>query len=100
MTAVAPVAFGRLHVLPLVLAFLRRHPAAAVQLVLLDRVVSLVDEGLDVAIRARTVNHLVLADGRVQCDLWFPPTPIPKVGRFSVLADPQGAVFSVVEMAA
>ena len=47
----APVVFGRLHVLPVVEAFLRHHPAATVQLVLLDRVVSLVDEGLDVAVR-------------------------------------------------
>lgn len=47
----APVMFGRLHVLPVVQAFLRDHPAATVQLLLLDRVVSLVDEGLDVAIR-------------------------------------------------
>src|SRR5512146_715713 len=47
----APIVFGRLHVLPLVEAFLREHPATAVQLVLLDRVVSLVDEGLDVAVR-------------------------------------------------
>lgn len=47
----APVAFGRLHVLPVVQAFLRDHPAATVQLVLVDRVVSLVDEGLDVAVR-------------------------------------------------
>jgi DNA-binding transcriptional LysR family regulator len=47
----APIAFGRLHLLPVVEAFLRDHPAATVQLLLLDRVVSLVDEGLDVAIR-------------------------------------------------
>ena len=47
----APIVFGRLHVLPVVQAFLREHPDATVQLLLLDRLVSLVDEGLDVAIR-------------------------------------------------
>jgi DNA-binding transcriptional LysR family regulator len=47
----APVVFGRLHVLPVVQAFLRDHPATTVQLLLLDRVVSLVDEGFDVAVR-------------------------------------------------
>ncbi len=47
----APIMFGRLHLLPVVQAFLREHPAATVQLLLLDRVVSLVDEGFDVAIR-------------------------------------------------
>jgi DNA-binding transcriptional LysR family regulator len=47
----APIVFGRLHVLPVVQAFLGEHPAATVQLLLADRVVSLVDEGFDVAIR-------------------------------------------------
>ncbi|WP_242340256.1 MULTISPECIES: LysR family transcriptional regulator [Anaeromyxobacter] len=47
----ASVVFGRLHVLPIVQAFLRDHPSASVELLLLDRVVSLVDEGLDVAVR-------------------------------------------------
>src|SRR5512134_540092 len=49
--ATAPIVFGRLHVLPVVQSFLRDHPRASVQLLLLDRVVSLVDEGFDVAIR-------------------------------------------------
>jgi DNA-binding transcriptional LysR family regulator len=47
----APIVFGRLRVLPVVQAFLRDHQAAAIQLLLLDRMVSLVEEGLDVAIR-------------------------------------------------
>ncbi len=51
LAVTAPVVFGRLHVLPVVEAFLRDHPAASVSLTLLDRVVSLVDEGLDVAVR-------------------------------------------------
>jgi DNA-binding transcriptional LysR family regulator len=47
----APVVFGRLHVLPTVERFLRAHPATTVHLVLLDRIVSVVEEGLDVAVR-------------------------------------------------
>jgi predicted enzyme related to lactoylglutathione lyase len=27
-----------------------------------------------------------------------PPTDIPKVGRFSVLGDPQGAYFSIIQL--
>ena len=27
-----------------------------------------------------------------------PPTDIPKVGRFSVIQDPQGAVFSIIKL--
>ena len=47
----APVTFGRLHILPIVTALLREHPALKVELTLIDRVVRLVDEGIDVAVR-------------------------------------------------
>jgi len=47
----APVLFGQLHVAPAVTAFLARHRRMQVELVLLDRVVNLVEEGLDVAVR-------------------------------------------------
>jgi DNA-binding transcriptional LysR family regulator len=47
----APAVFGRLHVLPAVASFLERYPLVDVRAVLLDRVVSLVDEGLDVGVR-------------------------------------------------
>jgi DNA-binding transcriptional LysR family regulator len=47
----APVMFGRLHVLPLVRSFLSDYPQVDVRLLLLDRVVSLVDEGLDLGVR-------------------------------------------------
>lgn len=47
----APANFGRRHVLPLVAEFMERHPGLDVRLLLLDRVVSLVDEGLDVGVR-------------------------------------------------
>jgi DNA-binding transcriptional LysR family regulator len=47
----APTMFGRLHVLPLVRTFLGAYPQVDVRLLLLDRVVSLVDEGLDLGVR-------------------------------------------------
>jgi len=47
----APAMFGRLHVLPVVRSFLDRHPKVDIRLLLLDRVVSLVDEGLDLGVR-------------------------------------------------
>jgi DNA-binding transcriptional LysR family regulator len=47
----APVMFGRLHVLPLVQDFLGKYPQIDVRLLLLDRVASLVDEGLDLGVR-------------------------------------------------
>jgi DNA-binding transcriptional LysR family regulator len=46
-----PVAFGRLHVAPLIPRFLERHPAVAVELVMNDGFVDLVGEGLDLAVR-------------------------------------------------
>lgn len=47
----APVEFGQRHVAPLVNAFLQAHPAMRVELLLLDRVVDLLEEGLDLAVR-------------------------------------------------
>ncbi|MFP8834794.1 LysR family transcriptional regulator [Hydrogenophaga sp. XSHU_21] len=47
----APVTFGRLHVAPVVASFLQKHPDLSVELLLLDRVVDLLEEGLDLAIR-------------------------------------------------
>jgi DNA-binding transcriptional LysR family regulator len=49
--ATAPVLFGHLHVAPAVTDFVRRHPGIKVDLLLLDRVVDLVDEGIHVGIR-------------------------------------------------
>ncbi len=47
----APVLFGQMHVVPTINGFLRRYPQVSVELELLDRVVNLVDEGFDLAVR-------------------------------------------------
>jgi DNA-binding transcriptional LysR family regulator len=47
----APVVFGRLQVLPVVLDYLRRYPGVTVKMVLADRVIDLVDESIDVGVR-------------------------------------------------
>jgi DNA-binding transcriptional LysR family regulator len=47
----APLVFGRRHVAPMLLRFLDAHPQVAGDLVLNDRNLDLVDEGLDVAVR-------------------------------------------------
>lgn len=60
MLVAAPVAFGRLHVLPIVTALLREHPALNVELTLVDRVVRLVDEGIDVAVRIGALSDSAL----------------------------------------
>jgi len=51
MTIAAPVVFGRLHVTPIVDGLLRAYPALKVRLLLSDRNVHLVEEGVDVAVR-------------------------------------------------
>lgn len=51
----APVLFGRLHVTPIVLDFAARHPLVVPRLLLVDRIMDLVDEGLDAAVR---IGHL------------------------------------------
>jgi DNA-binding transcriptional LysR family regulator len=47
----APVVFGRLHVLPLVVEFLRTYPDIDIRLVLADRVVHLLEDHVDLALR-------------------------------------------------
>lgn len=47
----APLAFGRRHVTPLVTEFLDAHPEIQVELVLADRNLDMIEEGLDAAIR-------------------------------------------------
>jgi DNA-binding transcriptional LysR family regulator len=47
----APAMFGRLHVLPAISSFLSLYPKVDIRALFLDRVVSLVDEGIDVGIR-------------------------------------------------
>lgn len=47
----APIVFGRLHVVPLVAEFLAHYPEINVRVVLTDRVVHLMEENTDAAIR-------------------------------------------------
>lgn len=47
----APVRFGEKVVLPAVTRFLRAHPRVQIELVLLDRITHLIEEGFDVGVR-------------------------------------------------
>lgn len=47
----APVLFGRLHVLPIVVEFLNAYPDIDIRLLLADHVVHLLDDHVDVALR-------------------------------------------------
>jgi len=47
----APVRFGELHVAPAINAYLQRYPSVRIRLLLLDRTIDMLEEGIDVAIR-------------------------------------------------
>lgn len=51
LAVTAPANFGRRHVIPHLGEFLTRYPFLDLRMMLLDRVVSLVDEGLDIGVR-------------------------------------------------
>jgi DNA-binding transcriptional LysR family regulator len=55
LTITAPVAAGEDVLQPIVDDFIERHPDVSVRLQLLDRTVSLIDEGIDIALR---IAHL------------------------------------------
>jgi DNA-binding transcriptional LysR family regulator len=51
VTITAPMLFGRIHVTPIVTEYLRRYPQTSAACWFLDRVVNIVEEGADVAVR-------------------------------------------------
>lgn len=55
LTVTAPVLFGELFVTPLLAGYLDRFPSVHLHALLVDRVVNMVEEGVDVAIR---IGHL------------------------------------------
>lgn len=68
LSVTASVLFGQLHLVPVVAEFQAAHPELGLRLTLLDRVVSLAEEGIDLgvrigalpdsALRARLVGHV------------------------------------------
>ncbi|MBK5377649.1 LysR family transcriptional regulator [Pseudomonas sp. TH43] len=51
LTVTAPVLFGELFVTPVMAGYLAQYPDVSINALLLDRVVSMVEEGIDVAVR-------------------------------------------------
>ena len=51
LVVTAPIVFGRLHVLPVTAGFLEAYPEVDVRLVLGDRVINLLEEHVDLAVR-------------------------------------------------
>ncbi|MCE9520905.1 MAG: LysR family transcriptional regulator [Alphaproteobacteria bacterium] len=65
LVVAAPVVFGRMHVAPIVATLLRKHSKLDVRLSLMDRVVRIVDEGIDVAVRIADLADSALHAQRV-----------------------------------
>jgi DNA-binding transcriptional LysR family regulator len=86
----APVVFGRMHILPVVNALLSAHRRLDARLVLTDRVVRLVDEGIDIAVRiadlADSALHAVRL-GDVRRVLVASPAYLARRGRPARLTD-------------
>ena len=61
----APIVFGRLHVLPVALAFLKAYPEVDLRLSLLDRISDMIEDGIDVALRIAHLADSSLIAARV-----------------------------------
>jgi DNA-binding transcriptional LysR family regulator len=61
----APIVFGRLHVLPVALGFLRAFPAVDIRLALADHVVNLLEDHIDLAVRIGELPDSSLVASRV-----------------------------------
>jgi DNA-binding transcriptional LysR family regulator len=90
LAVTAPVTFGGMYVRPLVDAYLEKHADVSVRLSLLDRVVNLVDEGFDAAIRiAHLPDSALIATklGEVRRLVCASPKYLSRRGRPSAPSD-------------
>lgn len=65
LAVTAPFVFGRRHVAPVAATFLDQHPGLRLELVLSDRNVDLIEEGIDVAVRIGQLDDSSLITRRV-----------------------------------
>lgn len=86
----APIVFGRLHVLPIVNAFLADFPDINVQLALSDRNADLVGDQLDLAVRIGRLDDssmIALRAGSVRCVVCASPEFLKRHGAPKSPAD-------------
>ncbi len=65
LVVTAPVLFGRLHVLPVVINFLERYPHVDIRLDLADQNLDLAKDGIDIAVRIGGLKESALLATRV-----------------------------------
>jgi DNA-binding transcriptional LysR family regulator len=93
LTVSAPTLFGRMHVGPLMCEFLGAHPEVTGELLLADRLVNLVDEGIDVALRIGRLEDsslIVRKTGETRRVLVASPTYLERHGAPSRPGDLAG----------
>lgn len=108
----APIVFGRLHVLPVVTEFLKAYPEIDIRLVFADRIVNLVEEHFDLAVRIGelpdsslvatrigTIRHVVCGNPGYFAARGMPRTP-GELGRhdcitFESLISPSAWIFTI-----
>lgn len=61
----APIALGRLYLLPVVLDFLKAHPSIDVRMMLADRRLNLIDDHIDVGLRVGDLHDFSLVAKKV-----------------------------------
>lgn len=86
----APVMFGRLHVLPTIAALLEKYEELSARMMLLDRNVRIVEEGIDVAVRIGALadsNLRVVKIGTTQQTIVASPTYLAEHGVPAAPAD-------------
>ena len=83
LSVTASVMFGRMHLAPAVTAFLKQYPSTRVAMLLLDRVVGLVEEGIDVGIRIGALSDsslVAIPIGHVRRVVCGSPALLKRVG--------------------
>ena len=65
LAVTAPVIFGRMRLAPVLLDFLQQHPKVRARAMFVDRIVNLMDEGFDVAVRIAALPDSSLTAIRV-----------------------------------
>lgn len=84
LTVTAPVLFGDLFVTPIMASYLTRFPEVSINALLVDRIVSMVEEGVDVAVRIGELadsNQHAIRVGEVRRVICASPSFLQTNGR-------------------
>ncbi len=90
LTLTAPILFGALHVTPIVTEYLGRFPDVTASCLFLDRVVNLMEEGVDVAVRIGALpdsSVQAIPVGKVRRVICASPAYLKRHGTPQSLAD-------------